>query len=258
VVIAASDRYGQTALGYRLVFGIAAVFMLLGAAFILKVREPGATAGRMVETPPPSPAPGPLRRRPGWGWRLAFRTRGGRARGFLRFWPVWERLDRWLHPALPIPGAPAGLFLVQPTRHRGRPVELADGTGVARGDPILELHLNNRALAAGAARGPFELLALLEGDLGALAAWAAQPDAPPFRALHGVTLLSRAAPRLGFTLRPRRVPLYAWFERFFMTGLLALYNVRGVERLTHGGTYGAYPAEVWMARGEFERRYGAP
>jgi hypothetical protein len=147
--------------------------------------------------------------------------------------------------------------LVHATRYRGRPVDLPDGTHVAPSDPILELHLNNRALAAGAERSPFELLVLLEGDLTALAAWAATPQSPPFRALHGVTLLSRAAPRLGFTLRPRRVTLYAWFERFFMTGLLALYHVRGVERLTHGGTYGAYPQEVWMTRAELTRRYGA-
>jgi MFS family permease len=39
LVIAASDHFGEIALGYRLVFGVAAVFMLLGAAFILKVRE---------------------------------------------------------------------------------------------------------------------------------------------------------------------------------------------------------------------------
>ncbi|HEV2236855.1 MAG TPA: MFS transporter, partial [Ktedonobacterales bacterium] len=197
VVIAGADRAGQTALGYRLVFGIAAVFMLLGAAFILKVREAGATVEHATEAPPEppappappaTPAPGPRRQRPGWGWRLAFRTRGGRARGFLRFWPLWERIDRWFHPVRPIPGAPAGLFLVQPSHYRGRPVDLPDGTRIARGDPMLELHLNNRALAAGAARGPFELLALLEGDLAALAAWAATPDAPPFRALHGVTL----------------------------------------------------------------------
>jgi hypothetical protein len=52
------------------------------------------------------------------------------------------------------------------------------------------------------------------------------------------------------------VTLHAWFERFFMTGLLALYNVHGVEGLMHGGTFGDYPQEVWMTRGELARRYG--
>jgi MFS family permease len=258
VVIAAADHVGHTALGYRLVFGIAAVFMLLGAAFIVNVREVAGAAA--VEVPDAPDAPDGSTRagrrpRPGWGWRLALRARGGRARGFLRFWPVWERIDRWWHPVQPIPGAPHGLFLVQLSLYRGQPVSLPDGTHITRGDPIIELHMNNRALAAGAEHGPFELLALLEGDLRALAAWAAQPDAPPFHALHGLTLLSRAAPRLGFTLRPRPVTLVAWFDRFFMTGLLALYHVRGVERLTHGGTYGDYPQEVWMSRAELGRRY---
>jgi MFS family permease len=254
VVIAAADHYGYTALGYRLVFGIAAVFMLLGAAFVLNVREvAGATASEV----PAGPALAGRHRRPGWGWRLAFHTRGGQARGFLRFWPVWERFELWRHPVRPIPGAPHGLFLILPARYRGRPVSLPDGTHIARGDPIIQLHMNNRAFASGAERGPFEILAQLEGDLRALAAWAATADAPSFRALHGLTLLSRAAPRLGFTLRSRPVTLVAWFDRFFMTGLLALYHVRGVERLTHGGTYGDYPQEVWMSRAELEKRYGA-
>jgi MFS family permease len=39
VVIFAADRFGETALGYRAVFGLATLFLVLGAAFILKVRE---------------------------------------------------------------------------------------------------------------------------------------------------------------------------------------------------------------------------
>jgi hypothetical protein len=147
------------------------------------------------------------RRRPGWGWRLAFQTRAGRARGFLRFWPIWERLMLRIQPIRPIPGAPHGIFLIRSTQFSGRPMELPDGTRVGRGDPIIELHMHNQALASGIAKGPWELLRML--------------------------------------------------ERFFMMGLLALYNVRGVERLLQGSTYGGYPQEVWMARTELLRRYGA-
>ncbi|HEX9414582.1 MAG TPA: hypothetical protein VF916_13840 [Ktedonobacterales bacterium] len=208
---------------------------------------------------PAEPVPGArrARRRPGWGWRLAFQTRAGRARGFLRFWPVWERLMLRIQPIRPIPGAPHGIFLIRPTQFSGRPIELPDSTRVGRGDPIIELHMHNQALASGIAQGPWELLRMLEGDLRALAAWAAQPEAPAFRALHGVTLLSRAAPRLGFMLRAQPITVHARLERFFMMGLLALYNVRGVERLLQGSTYGGYPQEVWMARTELLRRYGA-
>jgi MFS family permease len=39
LIIASSDFMGETALGYRIVFGVAAIFLMLGAAFVLKVQE---------------------------------------------------------------------------------------------------------------------------------------------------------------------------------------------------------------------------
>jgi MFS family permease len=39
LVIAVANMFGETALGYRLVFGLAAFFLLLGAVFVLRVRE---------------------------------------------------------------------------------------------------------------------------------------------------------------------------------------------------------------------------
>ncbi|WIG59886.1 MAG: hypothetical protein OJF49_002634 [Ktedonobacterales bacterium] len=249
IVITVAGALGYTAQGYRAIFALAVVFLVAGAICILLVRD-AVTARKGGQ---------PRERRVGFGWRLAFRTRAGQARGFLRFWPVWERLNRWVHPVHPIPNAPYGLFLVQFTRYRRRPITLPDGTRVGRGDAIAVLHINNRLIAQGAgSANSFRLLGMIAGDLRALAVWSATPGFPPeVRALFGYTLLNRAAPRLGFTLRERGASLYNWLDGFFMMGLLALYNPEGTRRLRHGTTYGSRPVEVWMSRGELARRYGS-
>ena len=104
-------------------------------------------------------------------WRLIADGSGsGRARRFLRVWAWYERLDTWLRPNLPIPGAPTDVFRVTFVRHRGRPITLPDGTHVRRGDDLCQLHITNARLAAVTSRGVWRAQGAMEGDLRALAA----------------------------------------------------------------------------------------
>jgi MFS family permease len=255
-IILLADAFGQTALGYRLVFAVATIFLASGAVFVLKVRErqeirPQAEATALT----PRIAP---RRSISFGWRLAFQTRAGKARGFLLFWPVWERIYQTFLHVKPLPHAPNALLEVRFTRYRGKPMTLPGGEQIGKGDAIIELHFYNRRLMQAASQvSSWQLMRMIAQDMYALAAWVPSTDFPAEpKAVFAVTLMSRGAPRLGFTLRDRPHTLYNWLDRFFMTGLLVLYNSKGTARLLQGTTYGSYPQEVWMSRDELLRRYG--
>jgi hypothetical protein len=162
----------------------------------------------------------------------------------------------YMHP-VPIPDAPHGLFEVRFMRYHAEPITLADGTGIERGTPVAELHFRSEALVdAIATYGQWRVILMLRDELAALARWSLQPSFPDeVKAIWGISMLGRAAPRLGFAVRERPHTIHAWFDRFFMLGLLALYNRAGTLRLERGTTYGSYPVELWMSRGELERRY---
>ena len=207
----------------------------------------------------PQPPQRPYGRRAAWGWRLAKGTGHGVARGFLRFWPLWERFTLWLWKVQPVPNAPNGLFQVSIHPYKGRPIVLPDGTSVASGDLIMDLHLVNWRLAAAYPAGqPLALLKEIREDLAAIAqGFQGQRYPPSVRALYGVTILAAATPRLGFRLRPRPINLHGRLERFFLKGLLALYNVDGLARLERGSARrDLRPQEVWMSLGTLLERYG--
>lgn len=247
---------GDTAVGYRAVFALAVLCLLCGAVFILKVRDEIAVREQQAAV---VRAQVVARHNVAPGWRLALGTGAGKARGFLRVWPIVDRITQFLFPTKRIPGATADFLRIHWRRYSGAPIELPDGTHIAPGDNIGDVHVNNRLLLATALRRSvsWELLGMPRSDLRALARWLADPaNAADLRALYGVTLLGPIAARLGFTLRPQPLTVYTRLERFFMVGLLALYHPRGLARLTEGTTYRTYPVEIWMSRAELLRLYG--
>ena len=220
----------------------------------------------MSNPKPPTPAPAPAtvpQKRPehpvrAW-WRLVFRSGSGQARGFLRFWPMWEWVTaRVMPPHRAIPNAPYHVFEAQFTRYDAKPITLPDGTRVRRGDRIVILHLNNRVYTRIAVNAtPWRQLAMWRSDLRALARWAAAGGFPEgTRALYGYTLLGRSAPRLGFTIRRRPSTIRTRLDRFFLMGILVLYNPGGQSRLQRGTTYDTEPVETWLSLGDLQRLYG--
>jgi YkoP domain len=120
-----------------------------------------------------------------------------------------------------------------------------------------ELHCDNLAILhlVRAKQNPYRAC---RDDLRRLAGWLEPVDPQRYiEAFYGVTLLGVAAARLGFFVLARPSSLETRLDRWFMTGLLLLYTIDGMDRLDRGATLRTPPREVWLTRRELERRYGA-
>ncbi len=193
-----------------------------------------------------------LRRFPWVLLRLA-RAGQGRAVGTLSVWLWWERWTsrRWgIRPV-----RPGAVFSYHLTRHKGPPVALQDGTVVAPGDRVVELHLANASLARLPAerRTPWRLARLAREDLDLLARRVVAGELGDARAIHGVSLFAEAGRRLGLEVRPlpRR---WRWaLERYYMVGLLIIYHPAGWERARRLAET-VWPGEAWLGINAMRRR----
>ncbi|HZU14673.1 MAG TPA: hypothetical protein VFB58_17690 [Chloroflexota bacterium] len=189
--------------------------------------------------------------------RTAGRSGAGAAHGLLRIWLLWERLVHIVQPLTPVPGATANVVSIRFTRYHGRPFELPDRTPISAGDALVEVHLNNARVAAITRDSYWKLAPAFKSDLGAVARALERGELPPFKALTAQTLLVSAGRLVGFWGRQRPVTWLNRLERFYFTGLLAVYTPAGTNRLARGRTAEKYPQEIWMSVDELRRRYGS-
>ncbi len=181
-----------------------------------------------------------------WLLLRAGRADHGKALGVLNIWQLVERLDSRQAKIRTL--GPDSLLRYSLSHHRAAPTLLADGTRIETGDPIVELHIDNRHVTkeAAASTRPWETLRRVRGDVAHLRQLALAGDLGDFRALHGVTLLAAAGRRADFEVRALPDTFHWRLERFFQVGLTALYHPRGWPGAQAHARH--WPGEVWMSR----------
>ena len=194
-------------------------------------------------------AGGPFRRLSELFWALPRLSHAGngRALGVLSIWIAWNHVLEWIWRPRGI--RPSGILRYRVAHHWGRPLTLKDGTRIASGDRVVELHFDNGVLfqmSGTSDWSPWEIIERIDADLGALAAQAASGRLAQVRALHGVTLFASPGRRLGFELHP--VPhTWTWsLQRFYMISFLPIYHRDGWREFDHMRRH-RWPSELWMS-----------
>lgn len=170
-------------------------------------------------------------------------------------WADW--LERWFERRYQIRPIGEGGYVLRLgiVTYRGPRVTLGDGTVVAAGDRVGELHLDNRRVAAlhteGRAgfryrREVFRLLPVLARDL------RTRPEYRAINAVGGPSLFWAEAMLAGFEHRP--LPVFTrWWLGWWERHLLAHYHPAGRRRLDQGRR--TELRQIWISRRTLLERY---
>lgn len=179
----------------------------------------------------------------------------------LILWPVADRLLRAIYRIKPLKADDSSIIRLNLRHYKGPTKVLNDGSEVKTGDTIIELHLNNewfkrrRNLSLSASQSPREFLGCFAQDLRLLAQQVASGMFGNITALHGTTILQVAARRLGFQVDELPDSLWKKGARFYMTGLMQVYHLRGDE--VSGLREKPWELkEVWLSRAALLAKYG--
>lgn len=177
-------------------------------------------------------------------------------------WDVQERFLLWLWRLEDVGPADGGAFRVRSVVYRGERVTLNDGTCVAPGELIGELHLRNETLASlhHRAESPRQVgwlfRDLLVQGLRDLANLARDNETyGALAAFCGTTLLHYGAEKLGLEVRPIRPGLRLRLLQAYQRLLTARHHPWGGDRVSRG-TRVRDPAEVWISRASLLALYG--
>ena len=180
---------------------------------------------------------------------------------------IWGKIDKWYQKkvgAVMIPGSKHNLLLICYHEYQGKKQVITnDGVIIKPGDPVGELHLNNKKiteLAAGPSERSMEwrLFEILRQEFASLADLGAAGLIPVnVRAFYGVNVLAAGARRLGFTLIPVAPGWGRWWLGLWESTLrLVYYSFKTKKKASLKRTMNPY--EIWISSDELIRKYQKP
>jgi hypothetical protein len=187
--------------------------------------------------------------------------RGVPPRFVLIFWPLVDRLLTLVGHIRPLKGDDGGIIRFSLHRYKGPARVLNDGSEVGIGDTLIELHMDNdwfrrrRKLNLRISQSPWEIINCFERDLHVLAQQVVNGKFEGVTALRGITFLHTGAKRLGFQVEELPDTLWKKGARFYMAGLMRIYNLRADEALKRRGRP-VELKEIWLSKAALLSRYG--
>ncbi len=183
------------------------------------------------------------------------------------FRKIGERIDEEYQKrvgAITIPGSKNGLLLICYHDYQGnKPVVTNDGVTINPGDPVGELHFNNKKITELAALPSdrsmeWRLFEIIKAEFATLTqASAAELIPNNVKGFYGVNVLAVGAKRLGFTLVPIPPGWNRWWLGFWESVLrLIYYSFKTKKKASIKRTMDPY--EIWISRDELTRKYKNP
>lgn len=166
--------------------------------------------------------------------------------------------------ATTIPGSQNNLLLICYHPYQGKkPVVTNDGVTINPGDPVGELHFNNKKITELAAEPSersmeWRLIEILKAEFATLAEVCAAGLIPGnIRAFYGVNVLAAGAKRMGFTLVPIAPGWNRWWLGLWESVLrLVYYSFKTKKKASLKRTMDPY--EIWISSNELIRKYQKP
>ncbi|KWX80869.1 xylanase deacetylase [Paenibacillus riograndensis] len=152
-------------------------------------------------------------------------------------WLAWEQVFQLMLRIKTI--SPADPFLhYRMRKYKGEPVQMEGGELLAKGDKVIELHIDNRQLfelgihSRSSAQLAIRMIRRMEKDMPVLAQRiAADIDLAEAKALYGVSMINRGPEKFGFMVLDLPKGWFARSTKFYLSILLSVIHPAGGARL---------------------------